>query len=133
MILKGNILIEATDVAAQVASLNFSGSRDSVNLRSTYGSEPTFAGGALTWEVTIDLNQGVAATDLTLVMFAAIKDTTGTITVAGNFQAGATSVTNPLFTATALVTDWDVGGEINTEGTSSITLPLLAAPVMTTA
>ena len=43
MILKGNIEIESTDVSDQVAALTFMGSRDSVNLRATYGSEPSFA------------------------------------------------------------------------------------------
>ena len=88
--------------------------------------------GNVTYECTIDLNQGVAATDLTMVLFAALADSTGTITVAGSFQPGAVSASNPLFTATALVTDFEVGGEVNTEGTSQFTFPLLARPVATT-
>ena len=129
MILKGNIEIESTDVSDQVASLTFMGSRDSVNLRATYGSEPSFAAGNVTYECSIDLNQGVAATDLSIVLFDQLADADGTITVYGTFQPGAVSATNPSFTATALVTDFEVGGEVNTEGTSAFTFPLLARPV----
>jgi|GEM_PF-5253480 len=132
MILKGNIEIESTDVSDHVASLTFMGSRDSVKLRPTYGVQGSFAGGDATYECAIDLNQGVEATDLSMILFDELADADGTITVSGTFQAGAVSVSNPKFTGTALVTDFEIGGEVNTEGTSAFTFPLLARPTKAT-
>lgn len=133
MILRFNIKVDAVDVSDQCAALGFMGSRDSVNLRGTAGHEPSFAAGFSTYEASIDLNQGVTADDLTMIFFEKFADVDGTITVSGTFLPGdANPATNPEFTGTALVTDFEVGGEINTEGTQSVTFPLLARPVKTT-
>ena len=131
MILKGNIEIETVDVSDQVASLTFMGSRDSVNLRATYGVSKSFAPGDDSYECGIDLNQGVEATDLSMILFDQLTDAEGTIVVSGTFKPGAISATNPKFTGTALVTSFEIGGEVNTEGTSTFTFPLLARPVKT--
>ena len=132
IILQGNITVDATDFDDTINSVVITGSRDSINKRATYGTEPSFAAGNVTWEVQIDHNQGLAAADLSQVFFDAMATVAGTITITASFQAGAVSATNPLFTFDALVTDFEIGGEVNTEGTASFTFPVLAAPVQTT-
>jgi hypothetical protein len=128
IILKGTPEINSTDVSGQVMEIMFSGSRDSINIPATFGQRASFAAGNDTYEVTIRFLQGVTATDVSEILFAAMGDTTGTITVGATMKAGAVDTDNPKYEGTAVVTDWDIGGEVNSVGQTSVTLPLTDRP-----
>lgn len=132
LVLTGTPEIESTDVSDQVMSIVFSGTRDSVNIPATFGTSPSFAAGNATYEVTINFLQDVDATAISEILFTELADATGTIDVGATVRAGAVSASNPKYTGTAVVTGWELGGEVNTVGTNSVTFPLTARPTKVT-
>ena len=132
LVLTGTPEINSTDVSEQVMEIVFSGSRDAVNVPATFGSSPTFAAGNVTYEVEIRFLQDIDATAISDILFDALADSTGTVTVGATVRSGAVSATNPKYEATAVVTDWNLGGEVNTVGTTSVRFPLTGRPTVAT-
>lgn len=134
IICRGNLAINGTDVPEQVVAFHFTGTRDQVVIPATFGTDKSFAGGDAEYEVMIEFLPDTDAASITSILFAALDDAAGTITVAGTFREGAVSATNPEWTATALVTDMgQLGGTVNDLARASVTLPLLARPTVVTA
>lgn len=128
LILKGNLEVNGTDVSDQVTQFKFMGARSQIDIPETFGLRASFAAGSDTYQVQIDFLQDTDATALTQILWTALADDEGTIEVAGTMRAGVVSATNPQWTATAVVTSVGVGGEVNTVGVDSVTLPLTDRP-----
>lgn len=132
LILRGTPKINDTDVSDQVMAITFSASRDEIAIPATFGTEPSVAAGNVTYSVTIDFLQDIDATAISMILWEALADADGTITVAGTVRAGAIAAGNPEWEGTAVVTDFELGGEVNTVGTSSVTFPLTGRPTKAT-
>lgn len=134
LILRGNLKVNGNDVSDQVTSFTFTANVDTIDIPSTFGSRPSFAAGNDTYEVTIEYLMSNDATPFSLseIFWDAIDTDAGTITVAGTLRSGSVSATNPLYTATAVVTGVGLGGENNTVGQDSQTFPLTDRPTRST-
>lgn len=132
LILKGNLTIDSTDVSDQVTSFTFNGERDQVNIPATFGQRSSFLAGNDTYTVDIAYLQDQDDAALSTIFWDALADADGTIEVAGSFETGAVSASNPLFTATAVVTGAGMGGDVNAVGVDSQTFPLQDRPVKST-
>ena len=133
LILKGNLTVNSTDVSDSVTSFMFKGSRDTVDIPATFGSSTSFAAGSDSYEVDINYFTDIATpSHLTGIFWDALADDAGTVEVSGTFASGPVSETNPLYTATAVVTGVGIGGEVNTLAQDSQTFPLTGRPVKTT-
>ena len=132
LILTGNLEIDGTDVSEQVTAFTFRGTRDQIEIPSTFGARMSFAAGDDQYEVEIEYLSDTDATALSQIFWTALADATGTVSVAGTFRPGAVSATNPQWTATAVVTAVGIGGTVNNVGTDSVTFPLTDRPTQAT-
>ena len=132
LILRGNLTIDGESVADQVTSFQFKGMRDQIEIPATFGQRKSVAGGGDSYEAEISFLQDIDAEAISQIFWNALADADGTVELAGTLKAGSVSATNPEFTVTALVTAANLGGEVNTVGVDSVTLPCLDRPVKTT-
>lgn len=132
LILKGNQEINGVDVSDQVMSITFRAARDRIEIPATFGLRKSFAAGDDSYEVEIAYLPDVDATALTQIFWTALADDEGTITVGGTMRAGATSASNPRWTAEAVVTQMAIGGGVNTVATDRVTFPCLDRPTQPT-
>lgn len=130
LILKGNLKINGDAVPEQITSFAFKGARETINIPATFGARASVAGGADTYECEISYLQDTDATEaLSMILWDALADDEGMITVAGTLRPGAIGANNPEWQATCLVTAAMLGGEVNTVGVDSVTLPCTDRPV----
>lgn len=132
LILRGNLKVNSADVSDQVTAFTFKGQRATIDIPQTFGAKASFAAAADTYSVQIDYLEDTDAAALTMIFWDALASTTGEITVAGSFESGTVGASNPLFTATAIVTGAGIGGTVNTVGQQSFEFPLKSVPVKTT-
>lgn len=132
IILKGNLSINGDDVSEQVTAFKFSGSRTTIDIPATFGRRQSVAAGTDSYTVQIDFLQDTDTAAVSMILWDALADSAGEIEVAGSFESGAVSATNPLFTATAIVNAVGLGGTVNTVATDSVTFPCTDRPVKST-
>lgn len=132
LICKGAPKINSTDVSLQVTAITFKGSRETIDIPATFGARSSKAAGDDTYEVEISLLQDTDATAVADILWTELATTNGTITVEATLRAGAVSETNPKYTGTAIVTGWELGGEVNSVGVLTVTLPLTGRPTKAT-
>lgn len=132
LILKGNLKINGTDAPEQVTSFMFKGAREAVTIPATFGARQSVGAGADSYECEIGYLQDTDATALSMILWDALADDEGTITVSGTLRAGAIAVGNPEWTATCVVTAAVLGGEVNTVAVDSVTLPCTDRPTKDT-
>lgn len=130
MLNDASVTINSVDLSSYVTSVTLSQSADSLETTAMGDTARTFIGGLTNGTVDIDFNADFAASKTEATIYPLIGTVT---TVVVKPASGSVSATNPSFTCSCVVTEWDsINGSIGELATHSISWQLAAAPVKAT-
>lgn len=126
------VTVNAVDLSDYVASVTLNSSIDVVETTAFSSTAArTRIGGLADNSISLEFHQDYASGEVEATIYPLIGTVT-TVTVKP--VNGATSTTNPLYTASALVSEWTpLNGAVGELATASVTWPVSGAIVKTTA
>ena len=132
IIVTENLTVDSTDMTEQVMSLKFTGQAETVTIPATFGQRSSVRKGNDSYSVEVTFLQDYGTDALTSLIWEELADSDGEMVFAGSFESGSISASNPLYTATAIVTEGELGGAVNEVGQTTVTFPLKDRPTKST-
>ena len=130
------VTVNSVDLSAYVSSVTISQEFDQLEVTAMGDTGHKYIAGLENSSISIDFNADFAASKVNQTINGAVAGNGlvgATTTVTIKPAAGATSATNPLYTATVLVTQWPQVYNVGELATVSVTWPVNGAVVKTIA
>ncbi len=131
LVLRGTFTLGGTDVSDEVTGVHILGHVNDVQIPATLVTPVSHDGGATKYELQIDY---ISTDGTDGVLFPALWTAIGTdskeLAWTCLMRAGIESPTNPQWSGTIVVSGADLGGDVETLSTGSITCVLTGAPTI---
>lgn len=131
LIVGGFLSLGGTDLSAEITGVTIQGMANDVEVPATMTAGKTHLGGALKYQIQIDyLADDSATTTLFSTLWTAAAASPPELAYVVRLRSGIESPTNPQWSGTMVVSGADLGGDVESLSTGSITCLLTAAPTI---